>query len=142
MKKLVFAVLMAVLGAVSIESSAKTISSETNIEWYEQNATLKVVNNSDYYMTLKVMKEYGGVYTTLYIPSRSSSVVSFSRSGRFYIKMKAEKGLDVLYKKDSPFSIQCDDNGYTEATLSYYVSGSGGSNAGQSISRKEFESNN
>lgn len=60
MKKLVLVVLMAVLGAISIEASAKTISSEINVEWYEQNATLKVVNNSDYYMTLKVMKEYGG----------------------------------------------------------------------------------
>ena len=93
MKKLVLVVLMAVLGAISIEASAKTISSEINVEWYEQDATLKVVNNSDYYMTLKVMKEYGGLYTTLYIPSHSSSVASFSRSGRFYIKMKAEKGL-------------------------------------------------
>ena len=51
-----------------------------------------------------------------------------------------EKGLETLYKQDSPFSIQCDSFGYTEATLSYYVSSYGGS-AGHSISRSEFEKN-
>lgn len=45
-----------------------------------------------------------------------------------------------LYRKTGSFFVQCNENGYTEGTLEFYVSsGTGGS--GQGISKSEFESN-
>ena len=117
------------------ETAATELSSHT------EKASLCISNRSEYSLTIKVMRtNSGGLYSTLTIPAKSSRTVYFSQSGSFYIKMKAEKGLETLYKQDSPFSIQCDSFGYTEATLSYYVSSYGGS-AGHSISRSEFEKN-
>ena len=106
------------------------------------NATLTIVNKSDYSMTVKVMKQYGGLYQTVYISPGSSRTVSFSRSGNFYTKTKAEKRLSgTLYKKGGVFSIQCDDKGYTTATLEFVITSGGGGSMGQSISKAEFDKN-
>ena len=117
----------------SVTSSEYSFSSE--------KASLNISNRSDYTLTIKVMRNNGGgLYATVTIPAKSSRTVYFSNSGSFYTKMKAENGRETLYKQDSPFSIQCDSNGYTEASMSYYISSYGGS-AGKSISRSEFEKN-
>ena len=105
------------------------------------NASLTIQNRSFYTVTIKIMRTGGrGLYQTLSISPKSSGSVTFSRSDTFYTKTKASKGLETLYKKTSPFSIQCDETGYSQATLEFFVS-SGHGGTGQGISKAEFESN-
>lgn len=108
-----------------------------------QNATLTISNSSDYSLTVKIMRYGGGLYTTLFIPARQKSTAYFSNTGWFYTKTKAEKSMSsTLYMKDdSPFEMVCDNRGYSQNSMTYYVSEYGG-NAGESISRKEFEKDN
>lgn len=104
-------------------------------------ATLTIMNRSSYTLTVKIMKAGGrGLYRTVSISPKSSSTVSFYSSDTFFTKTKASKGLETLYKKSGTFSIQCDEEGYSQATLEFFVS-SGGGGTGQGISKAEFESN-
>ncbi|MGM9818113.1 MAG: hypothetical protein ACI30B_03920 [Paludibacteraceae bacterium] len=106
-------------------------------------AKLTITNSSEYTLTIKIMKLSGGLHSTLYIPPRQTQTAYFSQGGLYYTKTKAEKDFALtLYKKDeTPFQIICNSNGYTEATMTYYVSSQGG-NAGSSISKSDFEDNN
>ena len=108
----------------------------------QERASLTISNTSNYTLTVKVMKQMGGLHATLYIPPQQSRTTYFSSTGYFYTKTKAEKsGSFTLYKKDeSCFKIVCDSRGYSEAVMSFYVS-EHGCNAGESISRAEFEKN-
>ena len=104
-------------------------------------ASLTIMNRSSYTLTVKIMKTGGrGLYQTVSISPKSSSTVSFYSSDTFFTKTKASKGLETLYKKSGVFSIQCDEEGYSQATLEFFVS-SGGGGTGQGISKAEFESN-
>lgn len=138
--------MMLLLVGFVVNVNAQSWYSGSNSSSYSQSqyATLTILNRSDYALTIKIM-HYGGrgLYRTVYISPRSSSSVSFSASGNFYYKAKAEKGGflgETLYRKGSPFSIQCDASGYTEASLEFFVS-SGGGASGQGISKSEFEKN-
>ena len=107
-----------------------------------EQASLSVSNSSDYTMTVKIMKCSGGLYQTLYIPTKQTRTAYFSKTGWFYTKTKAEKTLSTLYKKDEDcFEIVNDSRGYSQASITYYISEHGG-NAGQSISKSEFEKDN
>lgn len=129
------------LAMFTVNAYANDYVTESEYSYSNEKASLSISNKSDYTLTIKIMRNNGsGVYSTVSIPARSSRTVYFSNSGTFYTKLKAEKGMETLYKQDSPFSIQCDNNGYTEANMSYYISSYGGS-AGKSISRSEFEKN-
>ena len=102
-------------------------------------ATLTIMNRSSYSLTVKIMKTGGrGLYQTVSISPKSSSTVSFYRSDTFFTKTKATKGMETLYKKSGTFSIQCDEEGYSQATLEFFVS-SGGGGTGQGISKAEFD---
>ena len=116
--------------------------SETCFNTTSAKASLTIQNQSSYTMTIKIMKTNGrGLYQIVTIAPHSSSTVYFSRSDTFYTKSKATKGMETIYKKTSPFTIQCDETGYSQATLQFFVSsGSGGT--GQSISKAEFEKDN
>ena len=104
-------------------------------------ASLTIQNRSSYTLTVKIMRTNGrGLYQTVLISPKSSSTVSFYSSDTFYTKTKASKGMETLYKKSGMFSIQCDEEGYSQATLEFFVS-SGGGGTGQGISKAEFESN-
>ena len=129
------------LAILAIDAYANDYVTESEYSYTNEKASLSISNKSDYTLTIKIMRNNGGgLYSTLSIPARSSRTVYFSNSGAFYTKLKAEKGIETIYKQDSPFSIQCDSSGYTEASMSYYISSTGGS-AGKSISRSEFEKN-
>lgn len=141
MKRIFTICLSIAIAMFSVDVYANDYVTESDYSFSNEKASLSISNRSDYTLTIKVMRSNGGgLYTTVTIPAKSSRTVYFSNSGSFYTKMKAEKGLETLYKQDSPFSIQCDIYGYTEASISYYVSSAGGS-AGKSISRSEFEKN-
>ena len=116
--------------------------SETCFNTTSAKASLTIQNQSSYTMTIKIMKTNGrGLYQIVTIAPHSSSTVYFSRSDTFFTKSKATKGMETICKKTSPFTIQCDETGYSQATLQFFVSsGSGGT--GQSISKAEFEKDN
>jgi len=129
------------LAMFTANTYAFDLDANSEYSYSDGRASLSISNRSEYTLTIKVMRNNGGgLYTTVTIPAKSSRTVYFSNSGSFYTKMKAENGWETLYKQDSPFSIQCDSNGYTEASMSYYISSYGGS-AGKSISKSEFEKN-
>lgn len=140
--KTVFTICLSIaLAMFTVNVYAADSVANSEYSYSDGRASLSISNRSDYTLTIKVMRNNGGgLYTTVTIPAKSSRTVYFSNSGSFYTKMKAEKGIETLYKQDSPFSIQCDSNGYTEASMSYYISSYGGS-AGKSISKSEFEKN-
>lgn len=129
------------LAMFTVNTFAAESAINSEYSYSDERASLSISNRSEYTLTIKVMRNNGGgLYTTVTIPAKSSRTVYFSNSGSFYTKMKAENGWETLYKQDSPFSILCDSNGYTEASMSYYISSYGGS-AGKSISKSEFEKN-
>ena len=107
------------------------------------SASITIVNRSDYTLTVKIMKTGGrGLYSTVNIYPHSSNVVSFSSSDSYFTKTKATKGgliSETLYRKSGAFSVKCDETGYTEGTMEFYVS-SGAGGSGQGISKSEFES--
>lgn len=145
MKK-VYLSLVLILGCVlgiNGKSLDSNVGDDSMISLYTTSAraSLTIQNKSSYTMTIKIMKTNGrGLYQIVTIGPQSSSTVYFSRSDTFFTKSKATKGMETIYKKTSPFTIQCDETGYSQATLQFFVSpGSGGT--GQSISKAEFESN-
>lgn len=103
-------------------------------------ATLTIWNRSVYSLTVKIMRTNGrGLYQTVYVGPQSSRCVSFSNSDTFYTKTKAEKAWEgTLYRMGSIFQIQNDSEGYSEASLTFFVSSSGGT-SGKGISKSEFE---
>ena len=129
------------LAMFTVNAYAADSTTNSECSYSDGKASLSISNRSEYTLTIKVMRNNGGgLYTTVTIPAKSSRTVYFSNSGSFYTKLKAENGWETLYKQDSPFSIQCDSYGYTEASMSYYVSSYGGS-ADKSISKSEFDKN-
>lgn len=141
MKRIFTICLLIALAVFSVNAYANDYVTESDYSYSNEKASLTISNRSEYTLTIKIMRNNGGgLYSTVSIPARSSRTVYFSNSGSFFTKLKAEKGIETIYKQDSPFSIQCDSSGYTEASMSYYISSTGGS-AGKSISRSEFEKN-
>ena len=134
MKK-ILATLISVI-TMTIVASAATPSEST----YSQSAKVSICNRSEDTITVKVMKSEGGLHSTVCLSPRSSRTVSFPKSGNFYTKTKAEKGWETLYKMGSQFNVYCENDGYTERTLEFYISSTGGA-SGQSISKSEFEKN-
>lgn len=142
MKNLLFFLLLA-LGAVqSAKAVERPAAQPTTTQTQARTAaTLEIVNRSAYTLTVKILRASGrGLYATVCISPNSSTVVYFSATDRFFTKTKAEKGWETLYRKGNEFSVRCDDYGYSQGRLQFYVSGGNGS-AGQNISRSEFESN-
>ena len=142
MKNLLFFLLLA-LGAVQSAKAVEHPAAQPTTSQIQARsaATLELVNRSAYTLTVKILRTYGrGLYTTVSIRPGSSTVVSFPYTDSFFTKTKAEKGWETLYRKGNEFSVRCDDYGYSQGRLQFYVSGGNGS-AGQNISRNEFESN-
>lgn len=142
MKK-VFLFLLLVLGVMqSTHATTTQTPSENTAQLQAQNsASLTIENRSDYRVTVKVMRTNGrGLYQVVYLAPYSSTTIYFSSSDSFFTKSKAENGWTTLYKMGSAFSVRCDNFGYSQATLVYYVSGGNGG-AGRNISKSEFERN-
>ena len=108
---------------------------------FAENATLTIRNNSDRTLTVKVMKSAGGVHAVVYISPRGSRVVSFTKSGYFYTKVKTERSqYDTMYSKGETFFIQNDDRGYSESELTFTIIESKyPQSGGEHISKSEFE---
>ena len=143
MKKVIFIMVALIVAMVQNANGQSWYSNSDNTSngSYATSATasLTIMNRSSYTLTVKIMKTGGrGLYRTVSISPKSSSTVSFYSSDTFFTKTKATKGLETLYKKSGTFSIQCDEEGYSQATLEFFVS-SGGGGTGQGISKAEFD---
>lgn len=144
MKKVIFIIVLVIGFVLNVNGQSwYSNSGNSSSSSFKNSATasLTIMNRSSYTLTVKIMKTGGrGLYQTVSISPKSSNIVSFYSSDTFFTKTKASKGLETLYKKSGMFSIQCDAEGYSQATLEFFVSsGSGGT--GQGISKAEFESN-
>lgn len=122
MKTILTIILSAVLAMFTSNVYAFDNSSSPEYSLSYKKASLSISNKSEYTLTIKIMRNNGGgLYTTLTIPAKSSRTVYFSQSGSFYTKMKAEKGVETLYKQDSPFSIQCDSVRFPNIKIIYPI---------------------
>lgn len=115
--------------------------SDTNESSVSQNkASITFQNQSDYYMTLKIMKYYGGLYSTIVLSPHSSRVVYFDSTSSYKLKIKAVHDGTISYHDGGGFSVTCNSYEWTEGTMSFSLS-TYGSGLGPRISAKEFESN-
>lgn len=106
----------------------------------EQNATMTFVNQSDYTMTIKVLHIYGGLYRTIVLDPWSRSVVRFSQSSSYKLKIKAVHNKSVSYHDGGDFKVTCNDYEVSRGTMEFRMA-TYGSGLGPTISAKEFESN-
>lgn len=106
-----------------------------------QKASMTFANNSAYSMTIRVLYAGGGYYSTVSLRPYSSSVLTFSQTNRFKIKIKAvSSNGHVSYHDGGNFSVKCTPSEWSEGKMSFQLS-SYGNGLGPSISSKEFESN-
>jgi hypothetical protein len=110
-------------------------------------ARLTIENNSKRFMTVKVMKGYGGkgtLHQIITIGAYGSETVYFSNSGYYFTKTKAVlKGTNPVYRKGQAFSVTNDETGYSIMTLTYTIKESTVPQAagGKEISKAEFDQN-
>lgn len=117
-------------------------SSDNNVETQtKQSASITFKNRSDYTMTLKIMRSYGGVYSTVTLPPRSNEKVTFPNTASYKLKIKAVHHGQVSYHDGGKFSVTSTNNEWTEGTMEFMQS-TYGSGLGPKISAKDFESNN
>lgn len=106
-------------------------------------ATLKIVNDSERQMTVKIMKSNyydASLFKTVRISAFSEETVRFYTSGYFFNKTKAEKrGRDPIFTKDDEYKVYYGTDGYSVMTLTYSIYESEEqSSSGTSISEAEF----
>lgn len=106
----------------------------------EQQASITFINKSDYIMTLKIIKSYGGLYTTITLSPHSSRIVTFSNTSSYKLKIKAVHNGIPSYHDGGNFSVTCNEYEWTEGTMEFMLSVYG-NGLGPRISAKEFESN-
>lgn len=106
MKRIFTICLSIALAVFSVNAYADDHVTESDYSYSNEKACLTISNRSEYTLTIKIMRNNGGgLYSTVSIPARSSRTVYFSNSGSFFTKLKAEKGIETIYKQDSPFSL-------------------------------------
>lgn len=134
-----------ILLVTSVTMSAQTwsdyYSSSSKVSQSQQKASITFKNKSDYTMTLKVMKLYGGLYTTVTLSPHSSRTVTFSNTSSYKLKIKAVHNGRPSYHDGGKFSVTCNEYEWTEGAMEFMLS-TYGSGLGPTISAKEFESNN
>lgn len=140
MKKYLASFLLVLFCAVSVSAQSYYGSSTPSYQATQQNATITFQNKSDYTMTLKVIKFYGGLYTTVVLSPHSSRTVSFGSTSTYKLKIKAVHHGQASYHDGGNFSVTCTEQEWTEGTMSFSLS-IYGNGLGPSISAKEFESN-
>lgn len=134
-----------ILLVTSVTMSAQTwidyYSSSSKVSQSQQKASITFKNKSDYTMTLKVMKLYGGLYTTVTLSPHSNRIVTFSNTSSYKLKIKAVHNGRPSYHDGGIFSVTCNEYEWTEGTMEFMLS-TYGNGLGPTISAKEFESNN
>ncbi len=109
---------------------------------FAESARLTINNKSERELTVKVMKNSGGLYTTLYIGPKQSCTCYIQQQGYYYTKVKAERNrFDTIYSKDDAFYVQNNSTGYSVLELTYWIQESQyPQSSGTRISKSQFES--
>lgn len=143
MKKHIATLIILLVTSVTMyaQSWGDYYSSSSKVSQNQQKASITFKNKSDYMMTLKVMKLYGGLYTTVTLSPHSSRTVTFSNTSSYKLKIKAVYNGRPSYHDGGKFSVTCNEYEWTEGTMEFMLS-TYGSGLGPTISAKEFESNN
>lgn len=140
MKKVIILSLLTLICTVPIMAETGSLCSDAGLEYVtRQNARLTFKNRSDYDMTLRIVYSYGGLYRVVSLPAHSSSLVTFSTSNTFRLKIKAVAMGVASYHDGGKFSVTCTDTEWTEGEISFSLSVNG-TGLGPSISKAEFES--
>ena len=140
MKK--FLISFLVFFSFSIMASAQGYYYDENqYEQQKSQASITFKNRSDYSMVVKIIKSYGGLYTTVYLGAQSSRTVTFDHSSSYKLKIKATHNGRTSYHKGGDFSVTCTEREWTEGSMEFRMS-TYGSGLGPTISAKEFEKNN
>ena len=106
-----------------------------------QIASITYRNNSEYTMTLKSIKPYGGHYTIVTLYPHCSRTVQFSSTSNYSMKIKAVRNGKASYHDGGVFSVTCNSYEWTEGVMEFKLS-TYGSGLGPTISEREFERNN
>lgn len=142
MKKYLLVVIVILVSSVVISAQMQSepfSSSDVKTE-NKQLASITFKNKSDYTMTLKIIKSYGGLYSTITLSPRSSNTVTFSSTSSYKLKIKAVHNGISSYHDGGKFSVTCNEYEWTEGTMEFMLS-IYGDGLGPRISAKEFESN-
>ncbi len=105
-------------------------------------AELRIQNNSERQLTLKVMTGEGKKHATTHVGSNSVKTIDIYRSGSYYLKIKATyPKRKPVFKKGIPFRVRVGKDGYSVLTISYSIKESALPNpmSGEQISESEFE---
>lgn len=140
MKKFLATFLFVLFCAASASAQYNYGSNTSSYHVTKPNATITFQNKSDYTMTLKVIKLYGGLYTTVVLYPHSSRTISFSSTSTYKLKIKAVHNGQASFHDGGKFSVTCTEQEWTEGTMSFSLS-TYGNGLGPRISAKEFESN-
>jgi|GEM_PF-2081900 len=115
---------------------------------YLHPAELRIINTSQRFLTVKVMKPTSGggasVYSTVAISSQSNKTVNIDETGDYYLKTKAvSSGTEPVYKKGNPFNVYVGSDGYSVLTVTFSIQESALPDplSGNQISPSEFENN-
>ncbi len=141
MKKIILTATIAIIATLGVDAQDFFGFGYPNYGYSnrQNNATITFNNSSDYSMTLKIIYSYGGLYTIISLPAKSSKYVSFSNSGNFKLKIKATRYGQSSYHDGGTFSVTCTDTEWTEGEMTFEMS-TYGNGLGPSITAKEFES--
>lgn len=107
-----------------------------------ESAQLTITNHSNRTLTVKVMKQTGGLYTTLYVGAQQSRTCHIAQQGYYYTKTKAEKTLsETIYSQDDAFFVQNNSQGYSVLSITYWIEESQypPQSSGTRISKSQFE---
>lgn len=111
-------------------------------------ARLKINNNSQREMTVKVMRDLyysDELHEIVEIGPYESKTIFFSTTEDYYTKTKAvSPGRNPVYRKGSPFNVYNGSDGYSvlELTFTIIESNTPEITGGKQISKEEFEKNN
>jgi hypothetical protein len=120
---------------------------------YAQQASLTIVNKSDRYLTVKIMKgseKKSTFYKSDNVAPKGEQIIYFSESGRYFTKTQAillpkdTLKRDTLYSKGNAFEVISDARrGYSNITMKFTVKESKKPQLEgvMPITRKEFEQN-
>lgn len=105
------------------------------------SAQLTINNHSNRTLTVKVMKQTGGLYTTLYVRAQQSRTCYIDQQGYYYTKTKAEKSFgETIYSQDDAFFVQNNSQGYSVLSITYWIEESQyPQSSGTHISKSQFE---
>jgi hypothetical protein len=109
---------------------------------YLHPAELRIKNDSQRQLTVKVMTAAGQRYAVASVESDSTETIDIHKTGEYYLKTKATlKGRQPVFRKGNPFKVYVGVDGYSVLTVTFSIQESDLHDpmSGRQISESEFE---